>query len=282
MAKKENLIHPKYCFKDMPLDKDEAIADYRLWQMKIHGSTVYGEVLLPNGSYKAPRPLIIFFHGFPGGHRSEDIASALRRAGCVAICPNHRGAWGSQGKFLISNCVEDAMTIARWYHDPKHAEEYHINPDLIFLAGHSMGGNTCINAAKELPWLKGIILLAPGNMYVSMKKDPKAMDNLLKVGAPMLNCDGPAALKKDLEEHPEYDFVQAYEALKDMNICLCLGSQDPLDYKATIQPLWDQLKDHKTKARQKKKVFPCGHGFCNARIAVTRYIAEFVKDVCEA
>ena len=276
-------IKTEYLFKDMPVKKGVEIANYRLWNMEIDGSRIFGEVMWPNGTFDQPRPLVIFFHGFPGGHRSEDIASAWRRAGCVVICPNHRGAWGSGGKFTVSNCIEDAIAIAKFYHNKKNAKQYNIDPDAIFLAGHSMGGNTSINAARKLKWLKGIILFAPGNMVVSMQRDEAAMDNLLAVGAPMLACDGPAVLKQDLEDHiNDYDFKYAAKDLKKMNICLLLGKYDPsVDYDQDLKPLWDKLTEKGDDGViRRQKTFPCAHGFCNSRNNAIKYSAEFIADLC--
>ena len=73
---------------------------------------------------------------------------------------NHRGAWGSEGNYLFTNLKDDLIAVAKWAHNPAIAEQYDIDVDNIFFVGHSMGGMTVLNAAKELPFIKGVAALA--------------------------------------------------------------------------------------------------------------------------
>ena len=40
-------------------------------------------------------------------------------------------------------------------------EKWKIDPDSIFLCGHSMGGNTALQSGRRMQWVKGIILMPP-------------------------------------------------------------------------------------------------------------------------
>ena len=272
-------FRPEYLFRDTPHRDGEDYAAYSALDVKVNGDHVYGVIMWPDGSYTEPRPCVIFFHGFPGTGRNDDLLFSLRRAGCVCVNVHHRGAWGSQGKYLVSNCVEDAVTIARHVHSKAFCTKYNVDPDKIFLAGHSMGGNTSVNAARKLKWLKGIILLAPYNAMLSLK-DPKATLVLMKEGL-IMHTDGAEAMQKDLTEHaPDYRFDHAALELRDMNICCICGSADPLiDYDTAVKPLFDTLKKEGSTALHRVKILPATHGLDQGRVAMIRFAAKFIADL---
>lgn len=124
------------------------------------GCHIYGYLLKPDGRYEKPHPTVLMFHGFPGYTTNNDLEYALMRMGCVVIHVNHRGAWGSEGNYLFSNLKDDAIAIAKWAHNPAIVEQYDIDPENIFLIGHSMGGMTVLNAAIELPFVRGVAAIA--------------------------------------------------------------------------------------------------------------------------
>ncbi len=256
------------------------MAGYAGLDITVQGSHLYGEILYPDGSYDQPRPCVIFFHGFPGTGRNDDLLFSLRRAGCVCVNVHHRGAWGSEGKYLVSNCVEDAVTIARyarrWW--PK---KYHIDPEKIFLAGHSMGGNTCVNAARKCPWLKGIILLAPFNSALASPANLKFMKALMQEGL-IMHTDGAEVMLRDIYDHAEeYAYQSAVHDLKDMNICCVTGKSDPLiHYETDVRPLFDGLKKEGSQALLMHKSVPGTHGLDSSRIAMIRYVASFIEKLC--
>ncbi|RHW00707.1 alpha/beta fold hydrolase [Clostridiaceae bacterium OF09-1] len=140
----------EYLGKDKPNEPGVEAAGADALDIISEGSHLYGSVLIPDGSYEALRPCVILIHGFPGTARNDDLAQALRRIGCVVLTPHHRGAWGSEGKYLISNCVEDMVHIAEWVRSPEICEKWKIDPDSIFLCGHSMGGNTALQSGRRL------------------------------------------------------------------------------------------------------------------------------------
>ena len=115
------------------------------------GCRLYGYLLSPDKRIPGPYPAVIMSHGFPGYTTNNDLELALMRTGCVVIHINHRGAWGSEGNYLFTNLRDDLVAVAKWAHNPATAQRYGIDTDNIFLVGHSMGGQTVLNAAKELP-----------------------------------------------------------------------------------------------------------------------------------
>lgn len=82
------------------------------------GCHLYGYLLKPGAQYEGPHPAVVMFHGFPGYTTNNDLEYALMRMSCVVIHVNHRGAWGSEGNYLFSNLVDDAVAITKWAHNP--------------------------------------------------------------------------------------------------------------------------------------------------------------------
>ena len=54
---------------------------------------------------KDKKETVLLLHGLPGNERNLDLAQELRRNGRNVIYFNYRGAWGSQGEFMFSNCL---------------------------------------------------------------------------------------------------------------------------------------------------------------------------------
>ena len=107
-------IQLEYLFEDRPVQENTAPADYDALDIVSGGSHIYGQIMWPDGGYRAPRPCVVLLHGYPGTARNDDLVHALRRVGCVVLTPHHRGAWGSQGNYLVSHCVEDAVAVAEY------------------------------------------------------------------------------------------------------------------------------------------------------------------------
>ena len=199
------------------------------------------------------------------------------------LVPHHRGAWGSQGKYLISNCIEDAYNLALYAHSESFTEKYNVDPNQIFLLGHSMGANSSLNAGKKLNWLAGIIMLTPYDptRYLNCEKEVY-LRSLLEEGR-ILHSDGIDVIYEDvLRRREEISHPNAFEKVKDKNILVFAGKYDsvsPID--EMILPLWNKLAAHKTQAVQKLVEYPTEHGLIGRRISMIREIAEFIKEVTE-
>lgn len=147
-------------YKDLPFEKTEYLPDTFPLNIVSGGNHLFGYLLKPDGRYPKPLPAVLMFHGFPGYTTNNDLEYALMRMGCVVIHVNHRGAWGSEGNYLFTNLKDDIIAIAKWAHNPAICDEYEIDPENIFLVGHSMGGMSVLNAAKELPFIRGVAAMA--------------------------------------------------------------------------------------------------------------------------
>ena len=274
-------IQLEYLFEDRPTPRDVAPADYDALDVVSGGSHIYGQIMWPDGGYAEPRPCVILTHGYPGTARNDDLVHALRRVGCVVLTPHHRGAWGSQGNYLVSHCVEDAVAVAEYAHTPEFCEKFHTDPDCVFLGGHSMGGNTTLNACRKLPWLRGLILMTPFDSTRLIRQgQPDKLRSLLPAGYNLTGYDAEVFFQ-DIEAHVgEYDFEKSFDAVKDKNLCCVEGELDtlaPMEYM--FLPLWRMLEAHPTAAIQRMTVLPTGHGLCDCRVALIRYVAQFIADV---
>ena len=270
----------EYLFRDRPYDPAVSPADYDMLCVKSGGAELYGEIMWPDGGFQGPRPCVLLCHGYPGVARNDDLAAALRRIGCVVAVMHHRGAWGSQGKYLISNCVEDAAALAAYMRTPAFCERYHTDPDALFLIGHSMGGNSVLQAARRVKGLRGAVLLTPYDPTAFLRQGgAEAVMPLLETGR-ILHSDGLDAILRDMWEHiEEYPFAKAFPEVKDQNLLFITGTLDTIAPAWMVTPLWEQLSAHPTRAVQRLVELPAAHGLCGCRIAAIEAAAAFLDDV---
>lgn len=273
-------IRPQYLFDDAPCAPGEALPDYGALDFVSHGSRLYGEVMWPGGGYEGPRPCVIFLHGFPGTARNDDLAHALCRIGCVTLTPYHRGAWGSEGEYLITRCIEDAIALAEHVRAEPFAARCGVDPERIYLLGHSVGGNSAIHAAEALPWLRGVILLAPFDAASLLRPDREELLWELLDEGKCLRSAGAQAIYDDIADNREkLLFASAAEALRERNLLCVTGTEDPVaPAQDMFQPLWERLRGKESAAVQRFVELPDGHGLLRCRIRLTRLIAQFIAD----
>lgn len=275
-------LNLEYLFKDKETIDPTALSDYDTLDIVSNHHHIYGEILWPDGSYSSSRPCVIMLHGFPGSARNDDIAHALCRIGCVVMVPHHRGAWGSEGKYLISNCIEDAGNLVAHAQSAAFCNKYNIDPNRMILLGHSMGANTALNAGKNIPGLRGMILIAPFDptRYLQNNKQ-EYLQMLLKEGK-ILQSDGAKSIYQDVELHKEQmSFENAFDRVKDKNILCLAGQYDSCaPISEMVQPLWDKLNAYTTDAIQELKIYPTEHGLLGCRISAITDIANFLSKIC--
>ncbi len=274
-------LNLKYLFTD-PDDLDPtSLPNYTTLDFISTDSHIYGEIMWPSANQQKPHPCIIMLHGFPGTARNDDISHALCRIGCVVIVPHNRGAWGSQGKYLITNCIEDAQNLAEYAHSLEFTKKYNVEPNQIFLLGHSMGANSALNAGRKLDWIRGIIMLTPYDptRYLNRSKE-SYFRSLLEEGK-ILQSDGIDTIYEDVVvNRKEISHKNAFEQVKDKNLLVIGGTYDSISpINEMILPLWNLLENHKTNALQRRIEFPTEHGLLGRRISVIQEIADFINQV---
>lgn len=266
-------------FQDDVCRPAEGIADYDALVFESEGSEIYGQILKPDRAYGDHRPCVIFFHGFAGFARFDDIGQALCRAGCVVLIVHHRGAWGSQGKYSITHCIQDAVNLVEHVNSAAFRAKYHTAEDSVYLVGHSMGGNTALNATVQSAGVKGTILLAPcdiGTMTQQMSKaemEAFLMDNGLEV----LKTDGFEAVYRDLSEHAAtYAFPNAAKQLKASSLLLIIGEMDTCISNDLLTTFYAEACQNKTLPVCQQISYKSKHGLMGVRVQISQAIADFI------
>lgn len=275
-------IDPCCLFKEADPDGKYGLPQSLEEDVEIDGSRVLMELYLPGGIFEGPHPVVILCHGIPGTNNNDDLAQALRRMGCAVLRPYHRGAWGSDGVYSFSHCIEDAVFLAHWARKRENAEAFSLDPDNIFLAGHSNGGNTVINASRQLPFLKGTIAFCPYDHFAGTRCFSKeALSATFQDCASVLHLTSFADLWQDGWTHAEeWSFIKAAPWFQNRNLLLMGGSNDTIaPPRFMVDPLWSALAVLPTKAHHKKAIFPSNHALDNARLALTQTMGEWIAEV---
>ncbi len=198
------------------------------------------------------------------------------------MVPHHRGAWGSEGKYLITHCIEDARNLAGYAKSDEFCRRYNVDARNIILLGHSMGANTALNAGKNIPDIRGLILITPFDprRYLCKEKR-KFLTTLLEEGK-ILQSDGAEYIYQDVEQHSDQmSFEKAFEKIKDRNILCLAGEYDSCaPISEMVQPLWNKLEAHNTQAVQRLKIYPAEHGPLGCRVSEITQIADFLIYIC--
>ena len=271
-------------FQDETPRSAETAADYDALVFKSGDAEIYGQILIPDRSFGSGRPCVLMFHGFAGFGRFDDIGQALCRIGCVVVIPHHRGAWGSQGTYSVSHCVQDAAGLTGYVKSEAFRTKYGIDPDAVFLIGHSMGGNTVLNAAAEVPGVRGIVMLAPcdiGTMFRQMKKEDMRKF-MIENGLEVLRTDGFDAVYADLSCHADrYAFPNAAKRLKDVRLFLAAGEWDACIPGDLLKTFYDAACENKSLPSCSFRSYPARHGLMGVRTELSRDIADFIEKSLE-
>jgi len=283
-------IKLEYLFSDPENLDATMLPDYTTLDFVSNGSHIYGEIMWPSQDFQKPHPCVIMLHGFPGTARNDDISHALCRIGCVVIVPHHRGAWGSEGKYLITNCIEDAQNLAEYAHSEEFIKKYNVNPESIYLLGHSMGANSALNAGRKIKWIKGIIMLTPYDptRYLNRSKE-SYFRSLLEEGK-ILQSDGIDAIYEDVVSNVnEISHPAAFEQIKNKNLLVFGAQYDSVSpINEMVLPLWNKIENYKKQNQksteennhiQKLLMVPTEHGLLGRRNFVIKEIAEFIEKV---
>ena len=132
-------------------------ADMAAFTVPTGGTRVNALMYLASGDQ--PHPTMLFLHGFPGNETNIDLMQAVRRAGWNVLKINYRGSWGSPGKFSFANARADGEAAVAFLNAPANIAKYHIDPQRIVVAGHSMGGFMAADASAAEPRVAGTVLI---------------------------------------------------------------------------------------------------------------------------
>ena len=243
---------------------------------KSEGSSIYGQVLVPSANFAGPRPCVIFCHGFAGFTRWDDVAHDLCRAGIVVVIPHHRGAWGSEGEYTVIGCIKDAENLAQWAMGAETAAKYWLDTNAVYLVGHSMGGNSVVNAAARLPGVRGVALVAScdiGYMAQSMSHE-KLKRFLIGEGMLVLRRASDDSIVDDIIAHAaEMRFERAANSLEGKKVFLVTAEYDGTVPTEPLDSFWDNLG---TGVQKRRKIYRAGHSLMGARLALAADLKDFI------
>ena len=270
-----------YLTEDRPSSGENAVSSVDALIFKSDGSEIYGQILRPNAAYGKGRPVVVFFHGFAGFTRMDDVAHALCRAGCVVLIPHHRGAWGSQGLYSITNAIGDAVNLVDYVTSPEFTARYGTDPKAVFLSGHSMGGNTVLHAAIRRPQVRGIVMEAPCDVAFCMTSasEAKGRELLVENGLAVLRTAGEDAIYREIVENADWmSFKSAAAKMRGRNVLLATGDYDPVVPLLPIDGFWSALGPVAGAVRV-RRTYPADHSFMGVRMAFAADIADFILSV---
>ncbi len=271
-------------FKDFEYEPDVCLPTSFPLNIVSGGCHLYGYLLKPDSRYPKPSPTAIVFHGFPGYTTNNDLEYALMRMGCVVIHVNHRGAWGSEGFYLFSNLVDDAVAIGKWAHNPAVAEQYGIDTGNIFLIGHSMGGMTVLNAAKRLPFIKGVAAIAPYDLAAAfLNRMEKDLFLMIEIEGQCLKMTSASdVFENALDNYHQLSIYETHRHLVDHNVLMVSATLDkvaPPD--KMLMPLVRRLQSETGKSGSVKLVeIPSNHSLSSARTVLALQIGEWMQEKC--
>jgi pimeloyl-ACP methyl ester carboxylesterase len=242
------------------------------------GCRLYGYLLSPDKRIPGPYPAVIMSHGFPGYTTNNDLELALMRTGCVVIHINHRGAWGSEGNYLFTNLRDDLVAVAKWAHNPATAQRYGIDTDNIFLVGHSMGGQTVLNAAKELPFVRGVAALAAYDIEAALGNGlEKELFLMIETEGQCLKMNSASEVFENaLNNRYELSVLNGCERLAGHAVLLVEASLDtvaPADIM--MKPLARTLES--LSARVEYSSIVSGHSFAGQRMKLAKAVGEWIE-----
>ena len=193
------------------------------------------------------------------------------------VIPHHRGAWGSEGEYTVTGCIRDAENLAVWAMSPETSSKYGIDPAAVYLVGHSMGGNSVINAAAHDGRVRGIAMIAPcdiGYMAERMTEDELAKF-LVGEGLHVLHRASDKAVVADIFANAAtMRFDGAAKSLCGRKVFLATGDYDTVVPAEPLDGFWFKLPDDP--ARFVRKRYRATHSLLGVRRALAHDLADFI------
>lgn len=272
-------MNSKNAFVEFEADELDSFPEITELNIVSGGCHLYGYMLAPDKRIAGPYPTVIMSHGFPGYTTNNDLEFALMRMGCAVIHMNHRGAWGSEGNYLFTNLKDDLIAITKWVHNPAIADRYNLDTQNIFLVGHSMGGQTVLNAAKELPFIKGVAAMAAYDIGAAfdygMEKDLFLM---IETEGQCLKMSSVADVYENALNHrTELSVVNAFEKLVQHNVLLVEATYDTIaPPDKMLKPLAKYLGEAGGKVEYEG--IKSNHSFVGQRMKLANIVGEWIEN----
>ena len=265
-----------YLFQDQNPAELEVQPSLQGFQVDSGGYKLLALCLKPGGKHGERYPAVLFLHGFPGNEQNRDLAQALRRTGMVSVMFHYRGCWGSQGEYRFSHLTEDTIVMVDYL--KAHAEEFSIDPERIYLVGHSMGSFAALTALANGAKVKGTVCLAPCDIATMYLKDRSAFDRLVSNKDVYFRIDSNQVFYDECEAYgEEWTFPNLAGRIDKKVPLLVVGAlRDVLVPPAqNAIPLFEALKENGACAEYLE--LDASHEFDAQRTTLIRLTAEWLE-----
>lgn len=271
------MLDKTYLYKDVDESTMSVPSKSVSFIIDSHGDNIFGRFMLPAMVTDSERaPVLIMLHGYPGLEQNMDMPTVLRRGGIATLYFSYRGVWGGHGYYSFSHLIEDAFTVVSWVRE--HADAYHVDPERIYLLGHSMGGFTALNAiAQGLP-IRGAIIMAPCDMAMRYENEPEKFDSMMETASKgYFRLLHENSLQEDMKNHYKQ---WRFDALADripqtVPLHFIGGTKDSMVPPNThILPIYTLLRERNMDVTYQE--LEAGHIFTPCRIALTNMVFDLV------
>lgn len=277
-------MHLEYLYKDpIPAPGD---APTNAKSLKIMGRRGKIPCLLLQPFGEGPHPTVLICHGYPGFEQHLDLAQALRRVGFCTATFHYSGSWGADGDFSFSNCLEDASTVLHAL--VELGPEYRIDPNQLYIMGHSMGGFVATHLLAKEDLLRGGAIVTPfdvGRLWVNRSADDVSGENLtyiLNFGFDWLRGTSAKSFAQELAEQGEAFCLEPLAPLLAKKPTLLVGATYDVDLPPDLhrEPLRSAINACGGDLFRYGEL-PCDHDFTSHRIALSEMIARFLVELVE-
>ena len=247
--------------------KDEFPAFNRELIIDIKSDSIAAYALIASG--ESLKETVILIAGYPGNDNNFDIAQAIRRQGKNVIHFNHRGAWGSQGNYTYSNCLEDIRALIKYLSQDDLSEKLRINPNEFILLGRSYGGGIALLEGSQIDAVKKIIAISSVNYGVIMENYESLEDltNFKKYMKKqiMIQTNIDDFLQEMLDNKSKFNIVNYKDALKDKKVLLIEDSKKNEDWIKELETAEYLLMES-------------DHNFIDKRLDLTNLIINWIEN----
>ncbi len=270
------MIDTSLLFKDPEPGTYEAGMQFDGFTIKAcDGSTLLARMLSAGRKKDELCPAVLLLHGFPGNEQNMDMAQSLRRAGFTVFTLHYRGNWGSGGEYRLAHLPEDAESMLKYMKAGHQA--LGIDPERIFLLGHSMGGFTAFELLSRRVSIAGAVLMAPCDIEYMYTEDRAAFSALVDNTEDYFRLDSSRIFYEECAAHTDDWRFTAFAQKADPSVPLLFvgGTEDvTCDPEHHIAPARDILLQRGADAEC--LILEDGHCFDSHRCRLITAIAEWL------
>ena len=234
--------------------------------INIAEDTIVGYAFVASG--EQVKETIILVAGYPGNDNNFDIAQAIRRSGKNVVHFNHRGAWGSQGVYSYSSCLEDIEYIISYLSIDSIADDLRIDLNRFTLLGRSYGGGISLIQGSQINSVQRIIAISSVNYGELMHKYDKleelASFRKYMEKQIMINSDIDKFLQELLDNKKVFNVLSYKRDLADKDLLFIEDSKKNQDWIEQIE-------------NAKLVILESDHNFIDKRIELTDTIVSWLN-----